>query len=614
MHRVSLLPIMTLFRRLFALAAVIRACLLFAFEVTAQELTVKIEPNPISVGERFTVSFTATSPISDFRAPDFTGLTLLSGPTRTENSRLVNGINQSLTTYAFTLQGRAEGAYTIAPAFANADGKRIQSKFTTAYIVKPNQRQDNAHAPQESSAESERISQLQKSIFLKVSVNKNDVLRGEQIVATYKLYTRITLVNYTQKKTPSFTGFWSQDIANPQLLHFTDEVLNGQIFRVAEVKKVALFPQQSGLLEIDQMEAEVVARVKSDNSVGSRDPFSVSEREISIPLRSPSINVMVRALPQDKAPANFTGAVGTFTLETNVNTTKTKTNEPIKFTVRIAGRGNLKLIDPPKLQVSPDIEVYEPVTRDNILMNEDGAAGSKVFEYLLTPKFAGKFTIPPIDFTYFDLEKKRYATQRSEEYTLTVEKGKDESPLIGQRFRKDAVASLNNDIRFIKNHTGRLPRRGEGFWGSAWFFVLAVLPFVSFFAFVVYRRRLEKLRQNAALMKNKTANRIADKRLKQAYNHLKESRSALFYDAVAQALWGYLGDKLNIPLASLSRSSVETALKENGINSNVVEHLYRVLDVCEIARFAQSQAGDDSMQDVYDNAINVISAIEEELN
>ncbi len=596
--------------------------------LSAQELTATVTPNPVSIGERFQVSFSSSAAMANFRAPDFEGLTLVGGPMQSQSVRIVNGAMAQSISYTYILQAKAEGKFTIPAASADVGGKRVQSNSVVVQVMKQSAQQA-AQQAEEQAAENEITKQLQKGIFLKASVNKTNVMRGEQIVATYKLYTRITLTNYTPRKMPALTGFWSQDIESPQQLLFNDEVINGQVFRVAAVKKVVLFPQQSGTLELDPMEAEVVARVNvgRQRNNNSRDPFDAffhgsdpfadpfgQVQDVRVPLRSPVVKVAVRSLPEASVPAEFNGAVGTFSLETTLQPRATKTNEPVKLTVRISGKGNLKLIDPVKLKLPPDIETYEPTSKDNIDMSEVGASGEKKFEYLLIPRFAGEFKIPPVVFAYYDLDKKRYITLQSEEYSLAVEKGKDEGAVVGGKYTgKDAVTALNSDIRFIKlGESDRLPRRGEGFYGSTGFFVALGLPVALFFGFIFYRRRDEQLRSDIALMKTRSATRIATKRLKEAKTFLQENDSAKFHDAVSKALWGYMSDKLLISQATLSRESVQAALQERNVASSVCEQFAKTLDACEFARFAPTQT-EGAMQHLYDDAIQIISTLEDQL-
>jgi hypothetical protein len=373
------------------------------------------------------------------------------------------------------------------------------------------------------------------------------------------------------------------------------------------------------------MEAEVMARVQAPNKRG-RDPFDSffhggdpfgdpfgQAQDIKVPLRSSPVRIMVRPLPEANVPAEFAGAVGAFSLETTLNPRATKTNEPVKLTVRIAGKGNLKLIDPVKLQLPPDIETYEPTVKDDIDITESGASGTKTFEYLLIPRFAGDFKIPPVGFAYYDLDKKRYITLQSEEFTLSVEKGKNDAAVVGGKYTgKENVTALTSDIRFIKLGGKQLARRGEGFYGSVALFGLMALPLALFAAFVFHRRRDEQLRGDVALMKHKGATRIATKRLKAAQDALNKGDSTTFHDAVSKALWGYMSDKLTIPQSALSRESVDAALGERAVSEAERKQFAETLAACEFARFAPAQAAGE-MQHIYDDAAALISSLEEHL-
>lgn len=614
-------------KRLFLTAAF---CLAFVISASAQEITAVAQPNPVSVGERFQVMYTSSDAMTNFRAPAFEGFTLVSGPMQSQSVQIINGAMTRSISYTFIVQARSEGKYTIQAATADVGGRRVQSNTLTVQVLKLSQQQAQQKAD-ERAAESVLMRELQKGVYLKAAVNKSSALRGEQIVATYKLYTRLTLTNYTPKKMPALTGFWNQDIDSPQQLLFTDEVIGGQVYRVAAVKKLVLFPQQSGVLELDPMEAEVVARVqvparRSGGGGQSHDPFDAffhggdpfgdpfgNVQEVRVPLRSAPVKINVKPLPQNDVPAEFTGAVGSITLETSLSPRTTKTNEPVKLTVKVSGKGNLKLIDPIKLQLPPDIETYEPTTKDNIDVSEDGASGSRTFEYLLIPRFAGDFKIPPVVFAYYDLEKKRYTMLQSEEFTLAVEKGKDEAAVVGGKYSKENVTAFNSDIRFIKLGNGeRLPRRGEGFYGSAGMFSLLALPLVLFAGFIFYRRRDERLRSDIALLKNRTATRVATKRLGEAQKALASGDGAKFHDEISKALWGYMSDKLTIPQASLSRESVDEALKERGVSEELRRLFATTQESCEFARFAPTGAAGER-QELYNTAENLISSLEQAL-
>jgi len=607
-------------------------CCAFAESSTldAQEppsLVVSVGTNPVGVGERFQVSFSANAQVTKFRAPSFDGFMVLSGPNQATSIQYINGSMTQTIAFSYILQAKSEGKFTIQAASADVGGKTVQSQPVIVQVVKatPQSQQQAQQRASEEAAELAARKQVEKWVYLKVSTNKTSVMRGEPLTATYKLYTRLSLVNYTPRKVPALTGFWSQDIGDQQQLTFADEVIGGQLFRVATVKKVLLFPQQSGSLELDPIESEVVARVKTQSRSNNpfdaffgNDPFGDpfgAVQDVKVTIKSNPVKITVRPLPQTNVPGEFTGIVGSnLKLDATLSQRATKTNEPVKYRLTLTGKGNLKLIDPIKLTVPPDIEVYDPNVTDNVTVTESGAAGSKTFEYLLMPRYVGEYKLPAATIAYLDLDQKRYLTLSTPEFSLSVEKGKDDTPVVAgnTNLTKENVLAIGSDIRFIKSPPERLTRRGDGFFGSMAFFVSLALPPVLFFGFIVYRRKTEELRSNIALMRTRGATGIAKKRLKKAKTFLAQNDHNTFHDEVAKALWGYMSDKLSIPPAALTRETVSQALMQRGVSQGVVQEFALTLDTCEFARFApKKDAG--AMEHLYDDAIQIISNIEREI-
>ncbi len=602
------------------------SCFTFSIPAHAQDatLTASVSTNPVGVAERFQVTFSGNTQFAKFRPPSFEGFAVLSGPNQSTSVQIVNGSMSQVVAVSYILQAKAEGKFTIQSATAEANGRQIQSNPLAIQVVKATSQsqQQIQQKAAESAAEAAMSKQVQQNLFLKVSANKISVTRGEQLVATYKLYTRVSLVNYTPRKMPALTGFWSQDIDNAQQLNFTDEHINGQTFRVAAVKKVTLFPQQSGTLELDPMEADVIARVMGQQRGGSPfdqlfggDPFGRAQ-DVKLTLKSNPLKITVKALPQNGVPTEFAGAVGAgFVLDASLSSKSTKTNDPVKLKIRVSGKGNLKLLDPIKMNFPPDIETYDPTVTDNVAVTESGASGSRTFEYLLIPRYAGEFKIAPIRFAYYDLEKKHYNILSSQEFTLNVEKGKDDNKTVitsAAGVNKESVTAIGSDIRYIKSVPSSLSRKGDGFFGSAGFMASLLAPVCLFIGFVFYRRRTEDLRSNIVLMKNRGATKAAKQRLKQAQRFLAQQENNKFHDEIAKAIWGYMSDKLNIPPASLTRESVATTLAARGVSQTVVQQFALTLDTCEFARFAPSK-DTNAMEHLYDDALELMSNIERDL-
>jgi hypothetical protein len=574
------------------------------------------------VSEQFEVAFTANGQLGKFRAPSFEGFTVVSGPNQATSVQYVNGAMAQSLTFSYILQAKSLGQFSIGEAMGEAGGKNVQSKSVTIQVVKSTpqsqqqRQQQRQQSAEEASAEAAAAKELVKSLFLRVTANKTSVMRGEPLVATYKLYTRVSLVNYLARKAPALTGFWNQDIGDIQQLNFSDEIIGGQTFRVAALKRVLLFPQQSGTLELDPLEADVIARVQARRGGGSvfdqffnGDPFG-GVQDTKLTIKSLPVKITVRSLPQTNA-----GAVGSgLRLQATLSQNATKTNEPVKLTLKLSGKGNLKLIEPIRPAMPPDVEVYDPTVNDNVTVSEAGASGSKTFEYLLIPRFAGTYKIPPVVTAYYDLDQKRYVMLTTQEFTLTVAKGKDDTPIVAgnTNANKENLTPLASDIRFIKSVPDHVPLRGEGFFLGQKFFGLLALPPLLFLAFIVYRRKTEELRSNIMLVRHRGATRVAKSRLKHAQSFLAKNDNAKFHDEVAKSLWGYLSDKLSIPPAMLTREHVAATLTAQGVSQSVVQQFAVTLDTCEYARFAPLKNA-NAMEHLYDDAITLISNIEREL-
>jgi hypothetical protein len=590
-------------------------------------------PHEVSLGEQFEIAFSVNGNGSSFIGPQITGIAVLSGPnpSTSSNIQIINGqMTQSISTsFSFYLQATQIGTFTIPGATITVNGKRYRSNSLTIKVVKG----QTAAARQQQSQSGTTIATLgNKDVFLKAFVSKNNPVEGEQVIVNYKIYTRVPIPEYAVTKLPSSVGFWAQDLleSNYKPKQYTERI-NGQQYAVAEIKKEALFPQKAGKLVIQPIQVDVVAQMAVKQTKKKRvtdpmgnDPFFDSffndvfsgpqVEHVKRSLTSNSLTINVQPLPNAKnssgKPVDFTGAVGQFNLSTHVDKTAVKADEPITLNITIAGKGNIKLIENPKIVFPSDFEVYDPKVSDNVITSGGGISGTKTFEYILIPRNPGKFTIKPFSFTFYDLEQHRYVTQTSPSYTFNVNKGDGKMYITGAN--QQNVNSLDSDIRFIKQGSPKLKITGEYFWKSPLFWVWLILPALLFALLLILMKNELKKRRDAALMKNRRATRMARKRLSKAKSYLAEKDSDRFYEEVSQALWNYLSDKYYIQRAELSMETVRETLLHKNISENVVEELIKMLEHCEYARFAKAGKASD-LQQVYDSAITLITKIEDKL-
>lgn len=596
--------------------------LLFAIYTASSQFTAEVSSNPVSAGERFQITFTIEGDARNFRPPDFKGFSILSGPSQSQSVQIVNGQMSRQLSFTYLLQAGDPGDYMIQPATVESEGKRLQSNSIKLKVIKgqttPQQKQQDD--PEKSlSRQAEDI--ISKNVFIELSVSKQNVMQGEQIVATYTLYVspNLQLVGLKPVKMPVYNGFWAQDLdENRQQLSYTPKVLNGVRYNAAVLKRVVLIPQQSGRLTVEPIELECTARLLVRGQRRQRDffdsffddPFSSGGyRDFPYNSKSKTAQITVTPLPQP-SPIDFTGGVGDLKMEAWLDKTQTKTNNPITLKVKITGRGNLKLINNINVNLPPNFESYEPKLVDNISTTSAGMSGSRIFEYMLLPRNHGNFKIEPVKFGYYDLSKRDYVSLSSSEFSVLVEKGEDgDAPAVISGVKKEDVQYLGKDIRYIKTKTSKLSGNGNGYFGSAMFYALNGLPLAMFFLFIFWRRKQIELNRNKTLLRNRKATKIARKRLSAAAKYLKSGSGDKFYEETERALWGYISDKLNIPASELSAENASQSLLAHGVTEEIVSETLNTLEKCEYARYAPD-AANYAMDDAYNNAAGVIGKLE----
>jgi len=590
------------------------------FHLFAQEFSASVDKNQIAVGDQLGVTFTlnGSSGGNNFRPPAFNDFLVQSGPNQSTSMQFINGSVSASVSYSYVLQPRAEGKFAIGPATIEVGGKKLSTQPITIEISKgaarPNQPRTSGQQ-----AESQDVGrQIGDNLFLKVTVDKARVYMGEQITATYKIYTRVNIANYAVSKVPALTGFWSEDLDVPKQIQLTNEVVNGKQYRVGVLKKVALFPQRSGTLDLDPMEAECVVQLQNRRRSNDffdqffNDPFFGNVQNVNYKVRNEPLKVAVLPLPGENVPPGFSGAVGRYSMDAWLDKNQTKTNEAVTLKVKISGRGNLKLIEAPAVIVPPDLDRYDPKISDNITNQGNQISGSRTYEYLLIPRHPGQQTIASFPFSFYDTEKRTYVTLRSPEFSLNVEQGSELglTPVAG--VSKEDVKLLGEDIRFIKSGSYTFHRRGDRLMDSPMFVVFSVSPIIAFVGFVFFVRRRERVLGDVRALRNRRARKIAQKRLTEAKGFLDAKKKEDFYTEVSRALWGFVSDKLGLPQSDLSVDVIRTSLEIRGIPADVISKLSTIIEQCEYARFAPST---DSMQmdQVYNEAVAIISSIEEQM-
>ncbi|MEA3503851.1 MAG: BatD family protein [Bacteroidota bacterium] len=606
----------------------ILSILLFSLTTFADDVQFKASTkSPVRVGERFRLIFSVNGDGERFQPPQINDFIVLSGPS-TSSSSSIQIINGKITrneekTYSYILQAKKEGGFTIAPAKIRVDGKEYSSNSLTIKVVAGNKNavqsstnSSNNYNNGQNSGESEKTPYA----FLKTKISNKKPFIGEQVIVSYDLYYRVNITNYEFHQLPSYPGCWSQKISEGNNSQHV-ETINGVQYQVAEIFKEAVFPQKSGKLKAKPMEFLISARIRSKNQ-RSRDPFNSffdnafmsNSQSIKKTLKSDPITFNVKAIPIKGQPIDFSGAVGSFSLNATVDKTQLKANEAINLTIKIEGKGNISLVESPVINFPPDFETYDPEVNKKINKSPNaGISGSKTFKYLIIPRVEGEYSIDPIHFTYYDLVKKRYISLSSKKFTFNIAPGKNNATqAITYSSSQEEIKYLGNDIRFIITTPLELQKKGYLFLGSIAFWMWILIPIILLFFIFLFRMIVLKRSSNIVLQKERKATRIAKKRLTTAEKLKKSDNAEAFYNEIAQAVWGYISDKFNLPLSDLSMDSAREKLNNKNIGENLTNQFINTLEECEYARFAP---GDKSqvMEDLYNKAQDVIIKTEKEL-
>lgn len=587
----------------------------------AQSFTASASATTVGVSEQFQVSFTFSGDdingIKNFRAPDFKEFLTLSGPNQSTNMSVINGSVSASRTFSFIIQPRQVGRATIGSASIDYKGKNYQTSPIKIEVVKVSQAQSQAknQGQKESSVSQKEIGE---NLFIKASADRQKVLKGEQINVTYKLYTALQISSPQISKLPSYPGFWAEETEAPTNINFTIEKISGKQYHVAVLKKVALFPTETGELSVTPFALKIPVYLqkkrRSNNPFDDffNDPFFSKPEVVEYNAVSNTIKINVLPLPSNNVPASFTGAVGEFTMKVDVDKSKVKTNEPVALKIKISGTGNIKLLTLPEFEIPAGFEKYDPKVDEDL--NKAGKiSGNKNAEYLLIPRFAGKKEIPPVSFSFFNPAKNQYQTITSNSFSIDVEQGEGGVTQSGSTLSKEDVKLLNEDILYIKTSGKDIGIKDSYIFKSAIFWLFTILPLAGLTALLVFRKREERLASNMQNMLFLRAQKKAKKKLKTAKKYLDAKDENRFYTELSSALFGYLENKLGISTADFTLDGALTELKDRNVPDELVERVEKIANKCEFIRFAPKTDSTNPMQEIYDEAVRIIIDVEKSL-
>jgi len=544
-------------------------------------------------------------------------LSFLGSGGSSQSIQIINNKMSVKKSYTYYYMANKAGTFQIPAIQIQYKGHTFSSKPITITVTPSQssaQTQPNAQTTPGKSKTVNIPKGSNRDLFVRAIVNKRRVYQNEPVIVTYRIYTRLNVQNYGISKLPETAGFWVEDLSGSRQPAIREEVINGLRYTVADIRKMALFPTSPGKKKIGTLGLDCQVRVRRQKRYRDPldaffdDPFFARTEQKTI--FSQPISIEVLPLPAENRPANFTGAVGHFSLKASLDKTEVKTNEAITLKVTVSGTGNIKILPEPQVSIPDDFEKYEPKISQNINRQGNEVSGSKTFEYVLIPRFPGIQKIKPITYSYFDPKAKEYKILSSPEFVIDVQQGETPAISIGSGLNKKEVQLIGKDIRFIKLTTPEFRPIGKRVYNSFAFISLAILPLLTLVASFGYKKHLEKLSENQAYARSRRANRLAQKRLSKAKSYLDERTQKEFYAEVSRALLGFAADKLNLSEAGIITSELEQLLRDKNLDEELIKEYLQLLQVCDYQRFAPATVTKDEMSDFYKSAKQAIVKLE----
>ena len=581
-------------------------------------------PAQVIQGKPFQLTYSVNQRAKDLRAPEFVDFDYIAGPYTSQSSStsFVNGKRTSsfTLTYTYTLMPNKEGSFTISPATIKVDGEQYTSNGVRITVLPPDELSNSGTVSQQhgktnaTNQQREATNVNAENIFMRTLVSKTKVHEQEVVLLTYKLYfAGVDVAQFTNNtRLPEFKGFLKQELEiseiQTELEHY-----NGRNYQTAVIYRTLLFPQRSGDIVIDPAQFEAVLRVQNRAQVRSIfDDFFNSYTTVAKPLTAPSVTIHVSELPAGK-PASFSGGVGQFSISSRISNTELQANEAVTLTITIQGAGNMKLLKTPTVDWPEGFEVYDPKVTNNFKNSVAGVSGIKTIEYLAIPRAGGTYTIPPIDFAYYDTQTDTYKTLSTPEYTLNIARSANDentTAVVNNYVQKENIQQFGSDIRYI--YSGDQPKYAMqpstlSFDSLLFWLCYAVPSLIAAVLFFIFRKQIK---ENADItrVRYKKANKVAQRRLKAAEKLLKENKKEVFYEEIERAAWTYLSDRLSIPTAQLNKENITQILSNKGVPQTIIGELHRVLTTAEFARYAPTS--DHAMQDMYNDTTNIINQLE----
>ena len=558
---------------------------------------VSVSKKQLGLNERLRVDFAIDKPGDNFRPPSFSSFRVISGPMQSVSNVFVNGKRTYSMTYTYFITPLKKGVFDIEQASIEYEGNVYKTTPVTINVTEavaiPRDPNDPKYI-------------VDEKLHLVAEVSKLSPYVNEPITIVYKLYfaQNVNPIDVDVVDMPKYNDFWSYNVDIPNR-NIDTSIYKGERYNFVEWRKVVLYPQRAGKLEIKPLSLDVTVNVPT----GKRDFFQrVIYTQVPKLVSAGNLTINVKPLPTEGQPDDFSGAVGNFSIDVSNSKKQSKANESLQAKVKISGRGNLRLFGMPNLQTPSAIEQYEPETSENIRSNLSGMSGSITQSYTLIPQVQGKYPIPSIEFSFFNPKKKTYETIKSSEQLVDVTEG----PLANRAVNPttpSAAVSIDSPFKFIALDTSFVPINTPTFFRSTLFYLLWASPLGLVLLFMVYARRKQKQLGDTEGVRMRTANRMARKYLSEAKRNLNNSEE--FYVALERALHNYLKAKLKMGTSDFSKEKIKNILSQIGVEESLVNDFVSVLENCEFARYTPSSV--KAMEQDFANTAKMITQIDKQL-
>lgn len=568
-------------------------------QLQAQSISAQVSGKRVQAGVPFEFAVVISGATTNYNQPNLRDFDVVSGPNQTSSIQSINGVMNQQLVFSYALVARKEGRYVIPSANAIVNGQRLETQPITIEVVR------NANSAQQGESENKKAN---NEIFIKTTISKGKCYVGEQILITQKVYCRHQIIGYQKSPQPSYDGFYSQPQESPTKSQLVMENLDGLQYYTHEVLRALATANKAGKITLNPVQAEVVVRRQS-----SRPARSLWEQlmggggyeDVAVTAVSKPLVIEVLPLPEAGKPEGFSGAVGVFSSKVDVSRKELKANEALNLKFTISGKGNLRFLETPKLQLPESFESYDPKVTET--------PTAKVFDFLIIPRREGNYELNKMDFSYFNLDSKKYITIEGPVFNITVNPGKAGGQEAQVYTPQSQVKETENDIRYIKKGEFELEKSETEFFNGFVHLLFILLPLLGLSAALLLHHLHQKNNSNLVLVNQRKAARLARKRLVSAEKMMKENRKDDFYTEVLFALTNYLSFRLNINVADLTKEKLQIVLQENQVDTATVQKLLQTLQTCEYAKYAPGAVSGDLNQ-VYRDTVDLITEIENQLN